>query len=513
MRVAVTSSATSTVTASPPALTFAAENWDVPQTITLSGVDDANTTDDSATVSHAATGADYGSGVTIADVSVTVADDDAAGLKVTPTTLTVAEGGTATYSVRLNVAPTATTTVTVGGATAKVTADADSNTPGDQTTLTFDSTNWNAARTVTVSAAADADGADETVGLTHAVTGAGAYASVSLARRPGVEVRVTDAQTAGVVVSPAELTIDEGGTDTYEVRLSAPPASGTATVAVASSGAAGLTVATSTLSFDAANWNTAQTVTVTAVADHDRLTDAEGALTHSVTNYGAVESGPDVRVTVSNTTEDHDADADGLIEVDSLAKLNAMRWDLDGDGTPAAGATSTATHAAAFPNPRGGSVVPDDGLRRVVPGLRADDGPGLRHERQRAHLDGNRRRRQRRRRRRLLQRRCYGWEPIGNNVSPPSNFYSAVVPRQRPRRREPVRQPAHGFEHELRGAFRRRCNGGGRVESLGLAGRLCAGEPRVRRGSRGLVLRRDGRLLLDRDVDRARDRTAPFGAA
>ena len=29
---------------------------------------------------------------------------------------------------------------------------------------------------------------------------------------------------------------------------------------------------------------------------------------------------------------DHDADDDGLIEVDSLAKLNAMRWDLDGDG-------------------------------------------------------------------------------------------------------------------------------------------------------------------------------------
>ena len=357
VRVEVTSSATSTVTASPPALTFAAENWNVPQTITLSGVDDANTTDDSATVSHAATGADYGSGVTIADVSVTVADDDAAGLKVTPTTLTVAEGGTATYSVRLNAAPTATTTVTLGGATAKLTADADRDTPGDQWALIFDATNWNAARTVTVTAVADADGADETVGLTHAITaGAGDYASLPAARRPGVEVRVTDAETAGVVVEPAELTIDEGGTAEYAVSLSTPPASGTATVAVASSGAAGLTAATSTLSFDSTNWNTAQTVTVTAVADHDRLTDAEGALTHAVTNYGAVESGPDVRVTVSNATEDHDADADGLIEVDSLAKLNAMRWDLDGDGAPVPSATSA--FAAAFPNPRGGAACP-----------------------------------------------------------------------------------------------------------------------------------------------------------
>ena len=63
MRVAVSSSATSTVTASPPALTFTAENWDVPQAIILSGVDDANTVDDNATVSHTPTGADYGNGV------------------------------------------------------------------------------------------------------------------------------------------------------------------------------------------------------------------------------------------------------------------------------------------------------------------------------------------------------------------------------------------------------------------------------------------------------------------
>ena len=49
-------------------------------------------------------------------------------------------------------------------------------------------------------------------------------------------------------MEPAEsLTIDEGGTAEYAVRLSAPPASGTATVAIASSGAAGLTVATGAL--------------------------------------------------------------------------------------------------------------------------------------------------------------------------------------------------------------------------------------------------------------------------
>ena len=46
-------------------------------------------------------------------------------------------------------------------------------------------------------------------------------------------------------------------------------------------------------------------------------------------------------------TRDYDLDNDKLIEVDSLAKLNAMRWDLDGDGLPT---TNAADYGSAFPN-------------------------------------------------------------------------------------------------------------------------------------------------------------------
>jgi hypothetical protein len=45
---------------------------------------------------------------------------------------------------------------------------------------------------------------------------------------------------------------------------------------------------------------------------------------------------------------DYDMDDDGLIEVDSLAKLNAIRWDLDGDGLVAA--AEQAGYGAAFPD-------------------------------------------------------------------------------------------------------------------------------------------------------------------
>ena len=53
---------------------------------------------------------------------------------------------------------------------------------------------------------------------------------------------------------------------------------------------------------------------------------------------------------------DYDADADGLIEVSCLAQLNAIRWDLDGDGS-----ASDAGYAAAFPNAATGMGCPASG--------------------------------------------------------------------------------------------------------------------------------------------------------
>ena len=49
----------------------------------------------------------------------------------------------------------------------------------------------------------------------------------------------------------------------------------------------------------------------------------------------------------AQTTVDYDLDNDGLIEVNSLDQLNAVRWDLDGNGDPAS--ANTSSYAAAFP--------------------------------------------------------------------------------------------------------------------------------------------------------------------
>ena len=95
-----------------PSLTFTSANWNAPQTVTVTGVNDALDDGDIAytIVTAAATSADVlYNGINAADVAVTNTDNDAAGITVTPTSgLTTTEaGGTATFTVVLTSQPTA----------------------------------------------------------------------------------------------------------------------------------------------------------------------------------------------------------------------------------------------------------------------------------------------------------------------------------------------------------------------------------------------------------------------
>ena len=59
----------------------------------------------------------------------------------------------------------------------------------------------------------------------------------------------------------------------------------------------------------------------------------------------------------ATSASDYDADDDGLIEVGSLAQLDAIRYDLDGDGSP----TNSTAYDAAFPNAATGMGCPSTG--------------------------------------------------------------------------------------------------------------------------------------------------------
>ena len=174
---------------------------------------------DSATLSHTASGADYGS--VTEDLPVTVTDDDTAGIVLTPTTLRVTEGGSATYTVELSTQPSGQVTVSVGGASGT------DLTVVNGGSLTFTASTWNTAQTVEVRAGEDDDGSNDSATLSHTASGAD-YGSVT----EDLPVTVTDDDTAGIVLTPTTLRVTEGGSATYTVELATEP-SGQVTVTVA----------------------------------------------------------------------------------------------------------------------------------------------------------------------------------------------------------------------------------------------------------------------------------------
>ena len=86
-------------------------------------------------------------------------------------------------------------------------------------------------------------------------------------------------------------------------------------------------------------------ITVAAALDYE--TTASYALTVTVSEAAGAAKTTPVTITVTDVTVDYDADDDGLIAVAKLAQLNAIRWDLDGDGTSTEAGYALAFHDAA----------------------------------------------------------------------------------------------------------------------------------------------------------------------
>ena len=309
-RVTLDSEPTGTVTITPTktgsdhvvpgstTLAFTDMNWETGLAVAVDAVADDDAVDDTATIDHAVSGADYGS-ATAASVSVTVDDDEEAGVTLSTRALSVPEGGSNTYTVVLDSEPTANVTVTPARA-----AGGSTDVTFAPSTLTFTPGNWETAQTVTVEAADDTDVAVDTATLTHAVSG-GDYGTVTAG---AVEVTVTEAQASGVTVMPTQLTVPEGFARTYEVSLDAAPA-GTLTVTPSLGGEDDVTTATSTLTFTPTDWD-AQTVTVTAPHDADAFDETVTIANVVTLPGGGTALASDVVVTVE------DDDASDLIVTD-----------------------------------------------------------------------------------------------------------------------------------------------------------------------------------------------------
>ena len=236
-------------------LTFTIETWNTAQEVTVSAADDDDGTNDQETLTHTASGGGYGA--VSKDLPVEVIDNDEAALVLSESSLGVAEDGEQAYTVTLATQPTGTVTVTLGGTTG-------TDLSLDKTSLTFSTTTWNTAQTVTVSAADDADGENDTATLTHTASNGG-YGAVS----KDLPVTVTDNDTPGLVLSASSLEVPEDGAKAYTVKLATQP-TGTVTVTLGGTSGSDLTLDKTSLTFTATTWSVAQTVTVSAADERRR---------------------------------------------------------------------------------------------------------------------------------------------------------------------------------------------------------------------------------------------------
>ena len=260
--VAVTSSDEGAATVSATSLTFTTSDWNVAQTVTVTGVSDDDTSDESPSISVDPSGGGYDD-VAAGSVGVTVSDTSVAGLTLSASDLTVDESGdgnSGSFTVVLDTIPTGTVTVAV-------TSSDEGAATVSATSLTFTTSDWNVAQTVTVTGVADDDTSDESLSISLTPSGGG-YDNVAAG---SVGVTVSDTSVAGLTLSASDLTIDESGdgnSGSFTVVLDTIP-TGTVTVAVTSSDEGAATVSATSLTFTTSDWNVAQTVTVTGVADDD----------------------------------------------------------------------------------------------------------------------------------------------------------------------------------------------------------------------------------------------------
>ena len=264
---------------SPTTLTFTQRNWSFPQSVSVSASEDtdgAGTGNSPVGLTHTVNGGGYDD-VEARPVSVSVRDNDKAGMTVAPQRLEITQGSRRTYTVKLNTKPTANVTVTTAAAGGGVTASPE--------TLVFTPDDWFTTRTVTVHATLEADPGESNVTNSTASTDSD-YTGLQESETR-VLVEVLDKNTPDVAVNPDKLSITEGGSDSYSVVLTTAP---TATVYVGISGAADdVSVNRSRLTFSTTNWNREQTVTVRVAEDDDAVQDAEVTLTHTVTGADEYE--------------------------------------------------------------------------------------------------------------------------------------------------------------------------------------------------------------------------------
>lgn len=259
-------------------LTFTSTNWNIPQTVTITGQDDAVTdgpVNYTVILSPIVSGDLRYNGLDPRDVSVINVDDEQAGITVTPTSgLTTSESGSnATFRVFLNRQPTADVTIGLS-----------SDNPAEGTvspgSLTFTPADWSTPQTVAVFGVDDfRKDANQSY---HVITAPASSADLNYDGLNPADVSLIniDNDNPALIWNYANpVTVAEGGMTSYSLALATQPDSNVV-VSVTSSDITVATVSPNTITITPFDWNIPKLVTVFG---GDNLI-ADGTVSFSIAN-------------------------------------------------------------------------------------------------------------------------------------------------------------------------------------------------------------------------------------
>lgn len=308
VEVTFASSNVNDVSVNNPAIAFTPQNWSVTQVVNLTGINNEQADGDrvieissSVTSTLDTTGYATLSGQI---TNVTVTDDDVVGVTLsTPagTTTTEATGSlkTIALNVVLNTQPDNTVIIDViNSDTTELTVDSSQ--------LTFTDTNWNIPQTLNITAIDDAiDDGDSTIAIQFSVNASSldttGYLSVNI---NDTLINVTNDDTRNVIISPASLTINEGASDSFNIKLNSEPIEPVTIDFVATTNSDEVTLPAA-LIFNSSNWNISQPYLINvvddAILDGDVIVSLSVSITTDIPSDYTGLTVPAVNVTTVDT--------------------------------------------------------------------------------------------------------------------------------------------------------------------------------------------------------------------
>ena len=259
VNIIVMSSNTAEGTLNVGSLKFDAANWDQPQELVVTGMDDATQDGNVAyQVTFAVTSEDaHFNELEVTPIDLVNADNDQAGLAVSASSLTINEAATGVIKVNLNTKPSKTVTVSAVSAT----PTAATVSPA---TLTFTEDNYNKQQTFTVTGVHDNKIAGDKMSEITIKTDDTAPEYKGMSAK--VTALVKEIDKASIILDGCPTSLKEGAAGKCQARLSAEP-SKDVKLAITSSNTKEMTVSPATMTFTNQNWNKNQAITLTGVKD------------------------------------------------------------------------------------------------------------------------------------------------------------------------------------------------------------------------------------------------------